>query len=240
MFYQSQNCAFHYESSVGEIFTTWYARIRDIYENRIAGLPNKTKINTLLRKFSQSDHDLYLAYLLPLSLKDLTFEETIEKRFECLNLAIREGEDIHKYAATVNRMCNAFSYGLLKEDQFRCLVLIQGVYSPCYAEICLRLLSLLDKNPDIILHHLIKKPEIDRPLENNPTPQLQPQRQHTYPNNNNNNNKPRCRFCGDFHFNRDCLFNKHRCQDWNFCQHKEGFCQTTTVNRPQERSKHLR
>ncbi|VUZ43205.1 unnamed protein product [Hymenolepis diminuta] len=72
-------CEFHYEPSVSEIFTTWYARNRDIYENRMAGLPNETRVNMLLWKFSKSDHDLYLAYLLPLLLKDFTFEETIEK-----------------------------------------------------------------------------------------------------------------------------------------------------------------
>ncbi|VUZ41727.1 unnamed protein product [Hymenolepis diminuta] len=44
----------------------------------------------LFRKFNKSDPDLYLAYLLPLSSKDLTFEETIQK-FE------KEGEDIHKH-----------------------------------------------------------------------------------------------------------------------------------------------
>ncbi|VUZ45039.1 unnamed protein product [Hymenolepis diminuta] len=42
------------------------------------------------------------------------------RRFKCLNLAIREGEDIHKYAATVNRICNASSYGWIKEDHLRC------------------------------------------------------------------------------------------------------------------------
>ncbi|VUZ43865.1 unnamed protein product [Hymenolepis diminuta] len=82
---------FHYEPSVGETFTT-----------------------------CKSDCDLYLAYLQPLSPKDLAFEETIEKckimfgdntspfnlTFKSLSLAIRKGEDIHKYTATVNQMCN--------------------------------------------------------------------------------------------------------------------------------------
>ncbi|VUZ49929.1 unnamed protein product [Hymenolepis diminuta] len=91
----------------------WYARNRDVYENRMAGLPEEMRMNMLLWKFSKRDHDLYLAYPLPLSPKDITFEETIEKwdrRFKSLNLAIYEGEDVHKYTAVVNRMCNAFSY----------------------------------------------------------------------------------------------------------------------------------
>ncbi|VUZ50529.1 unnamed protein product [Hymenolepis diminuta] len=153
---------FHYELSVGGISTTWYAHYQDIYENRMAGLLNEVRINMLLRKFSKNDHDLYLAYLLPLSPKDFTYEETIEsaeRRFKCLNLAIREGEDIHKYVAIVNRMCNGIR----------------------------------------------------------PHPQSQP--------TNPKRNKPKCRFCGDLYFHRDCPFYKHRCQDCNSYGHKEGFCQ---------------
>ncbi|VUZ42554.1 unnamed protein product [Hymenolepis diminuta] len=193
---------FHYEPPVGEVFATWYARNRDVHVNRMAGLPNETKINMLLRKFNESDHDLYLACLLSLSPKDLTFEETIEKCgkvfdddtslfnrcFKCPNLPIREGEDARKYTTLVNRICNAFSYGSLKEDQFR--------------------------DPDVMSHHLvdeynnfrsliadsnmvegdetracqIKKPEIDRSPESNSIPK--PQTQQTYPNNPNN--KSRC------------------------------------------------
>ncbi|VDL62292.1 unnamed protein product [Hymenolepis diminuta] len=96
----------------------WYARNRDVYENRMAGLPEEMRMNMLLWKFSKRDHDLYLAYPLPLSPKDITFEETIEKwekvfgdntllfsrRFKSLNLAIYEGEDVHKYTAVVNRI----------------------------------------------------------------------------------------------------------------------------------------
>ncbi|KAM3184585.1 hypothetical protein ACTXT7_008055 [Hymenolepis weldensis] len=68
--------------------------------------------------------------------------------------------------------------------------------STCSAEIRLKLLSVLDKNPDVMLHHLvdeynvrsliidsnmvesnetraflIRKPKVDRSTENNPTPQ---------------------------------------------------------------------
>ncbi|VUZ55549.1 unnamed protein product, partial [Hymenolepis diminuta] len=94
----------------------------------------------------KSDHDLYLAYLLPLSPKDFTFEEKIEKcgkvfgdntplfsrRLKYLNLAIRECEDIRKYAA-------------------------ESLRSPCYVEICPKLLFILDKNSDIMLHHLVDR-----------------------------------------------------------------------------------
>ncbi|VUZ45335.1 unnamed protein product [Hymenolepis diminuta] len=41
------------------------------------------------------------------------------------------------------------------------------------------------------------------------------------------NNKPKCRFCGDFHFHRDCPFYKHRCQDCNTYGHRKGFCHSS-------------
>ncbi|KAM3172221.1 hypothetical protein ACTXT7_014992 [Hymenolepis weldensis] len=37
----------------------------------------------------------------------------------------------------------------LNEDQFRCLNFPFGLPSPCYGEIRLRLLSILDKEPDV-------------------------------------------------------------------------------------------
>ncbi|VUZ48346.1 unnamed protein product [Hymenolepis diminuta] len=130
---------------------------RDVCENRMARLPDETRIDILLWKFSQSDHDLYLAYLPPLSAKDLTFEGTVEKRLKCLNLVIRKVKDTYKYTEIVNRMCNAFSYGSLKEDLFRRFVFIHGLRSACHEGIRLKLLSLLDKNLDLMLHHLVDK-----------------------------------------------------------------------------------
>ncbi|VUZ45833.1 unnamed protein product [Hymenolepis diminuta] len=89
----------------------------------MVGLLDEMRIIMLFRKFSKSDHDLYPAYLLPLSPKDLTFEETI-------NLTTREGEGIHKSTA----------------------ISLRPAY---YAEIRLKLLSVLDNNPDIMLYNLV-------------------------------------------------------------------------------------
>ncbi|VUZ44396.1 unnamed protein product [Hymenolepis diminuta] len=89
----------------------------------MVGLPDYTRITMLFRKFNKGDHGPYLVCLFPLLPKDLT-------RYKCLNLAIREGEDIHKYIAT-------------------------GLRPVWYAEIRLNLMSVLDKNPDVMLYHLM-------------------------------------------------------------------------------------
>ncbi|VUZ56041.1 unnamed protein product [Hymenolepis diminuta] len=72
----------------------------------------------------------------------------------------------------------------------------------------------------------IRKPEINRSPENNPT--SQPQTQHTFPTTLINN-KPRCRFCGDFHFFTDCPFYERQCQNCNSYGHREGFCQSSQL-----------
>ncbi|VDL65002.1 unnamed protein product [Hymenolepis diminuta] len=140
---------------VSGTFAALYARNRDVCENQMSVLPNERMINKLFGKFSKREHDLNRDCRLPRSPKDLTFEERVEKWKKVFGSNTSPcSEDIHKYTFSVNRMCNAFLFGWLKEDQFRCLVIDRGLLLPLYAEIQLKLFSLLDENPDIMLHHL--------------------------------------------------------------------------------------
>ncbi|KAM3182303.1 hypothetical protein ACTXT7_012679 [Hymenolepis weldensis] len=54
----------HYKLSVGEVFATWYARNRNIYENRMAGLPNETRITMLLLKFNRHSRHIPITLLI--------------------------------------------------------------------------------------------------------------------------------------------------------------------------------
>ncbi|KAM3176450.1 hypothetical protein ACTXT7_006478 [Hymenolepis weldensis] len=79
---------------------------------------------------------------------DLTDEKIINKlgsvvgdNSSFFNLTISEDENVHYHIDIVNRLCT--------KNQFRCLIFILGLRSPCHAEIRLRLLSLLDKKPDV-------------------------------------------------------------------------------------------
>ncbi|VUZ51565.1 unnamed protein product [Hymenolepis diminuta] len=214
---------FHYEPTVGEVFATWYIWNRDVFENRMAGLSDETRITKLSQKLNKSDHNLYLAYLPPLSPKDLTFEETIQKRYKCHNSVTHEGEGIHKYTGIANRMSNAFSYGSLKEDEFRCLAFIQDLrpaMSTCYVGIRVKLLSALDKNPDAMLHNLVAEYNNFRSLivDSN----MIESNENVF---NSPNYKPGCRFNWGYHLHRDRAFFKHQWQDCNSYGHKEGSCQ---------------
>ncbi|KAM3178986.1 hypothetical protein ACTXT7_001493 [Hymenolepis weldensis] len=94
----------------------------------MADLPHAITITMLPREFNRSDNYLYSPYFQPMDPADLTYEKMI---------------------SIVNRLRISFRFGSLLENQFRCLISIPGLRSPSHGEIRLRLLSLLDKKPDI-------------------------------------------------------------------------------------------
>ncbi|VUZ50307.1 unnamed protein product [Hymenolepis diminuta] len=82
--------------------------------------PHATRITILLHKVDRSDHDSCSSYHQPMGPVDLAYEEII-----------------------------IWALVTTEENQLRCLIFIHGLQSPCYAEIRLGLLSLLDKGPDV-------------------------------------------------------------------------------------------
>ncbi|VUZ52931.1 unnamed protein product [Hymenolepis diminuta] len=94
----------------------------------------------LFREFNKCDHYLCSSYFQPMDPADLTYEKVISKlgsvvgdSSSLFNLIISEDENVRHYV----------------ENQLRCLIFILGLRSPCHAVIRLRLLSLLDKKPDV-------------------------------------------------------------------------------------------
>ncbi|VUZ56133.1 unnamed protein product [Hymenolepis diminuta] len=119
---------------------------RDIYKNIMASLPHATRITMLLPEFNRSDHYLCSSYFQPMDHADLSCEKIISKLGSVVgvnnylfNLTIGGDESVHSHVRIVNRLCTSFRFGSLDENQFRCLVFILGLRSPCHAKIQLRL-----------------------------------------------------------------------------------------------------
>ncbi|VUZ56242.1 unnamed protein product [Hymenolepis diminuta] len=122
----------------------------------MADLPHATRIIMLLREFNKSDNHLCSVYFQSMDPADLTCEKMISKfgsavgdRSSLFNLTASEDENVLYHLGIVNRLRISFSSGSLEENQFRCLIFILSLRSPCHAEIRLTLLSLLDKKPDV-------------------------------------------------------------------------------------------
>ncbi|KAM3177711.1 hypothetical protein ACTXT7_003982 [Hymenolepis weldensis] len=70
---------------------------------------------------------------------DLTYEKMISKlgsvvgdNSSLFNLTISENKNVHYHIDIVNRLSTSFRFGSLEENQFRCLIFILGLRSPCH------------------------------------------------------------------------------------------------------------
>ncbi|VDL51488.1 unnamed protein product [Hymenolepis diminuta] len=139
---------FRHNPLMDETFATWYTQHREIYKNIMADSPHATSNFMLLHMFSRSNHYLFSSYFQSMDPADLTYEKIITKlgsvvgdNNSFLNLTISKDENVHYHVDIVNRLCTSFRFGSLEENQFRCLIFILGLRSPCHAEIRLRLLG---------------------------------------------------------------------------------------------------
>ena len=70
------------------------------------------------------------------------------------NLTKRDSDDYLGFASVVNKNCDDFKLGKLSADNFKCLIFAQGLVSTKDAEIRRRVLSKLEKEPDLTLQKL--------------------------------------------------------------------------------------
>ena len=241
---------FRYEPSSGDTFLEWFNRYTDIFQDKMSNLTDETRIRLLLRKFGPHEHSQYLRYVLPKDPTEYTYKENLEKlktyfgrtsslfndRFKCLTMSIQEYEEIDHYIGQINEAVSRFAFGSLNEEQFRCLIFILGLRPSKYAEIRPRLLMLLDKDPQIQIYDLANEYKNYKSLiadskliENRATEQVEVNQSRSsakvqYSRTSNTNRQPKCHFCEDFHFHRDCPYRQQKCPKCGKFGHKEGFC----------------
>ena len=69
------------------------------------------------------------------------------KRWRCLNLTRKEGENYTTFASVVNKHCDDFRLAKLSADDFKCLIFVQGLVATKDAEIRRRILNKLENEP---------------------------------------------------------------------------------------------
>ncbi|XP_017469086.1 PREDICTED: uncharacterized protein K02A2.6-like [Rhagoletis zephyria] len=148
---------FIYDPEEGQTFAKWYARYEYHFGVEGTSLDDATKVRLLLRKVCTNIFDKYRDYILPAQPRDISFKDTIATfnklfdkkesqlsiRVKCLQ-NVRLEEDIVKYAARVNKLCENFSLRECTVDNFKCLMFVHGIQSVRDEELRARLLSMLD------------------------------------------------------------------------------------------------
>ncbi|XP_055529485.1 uncharacterized protein K02A2.6-like [Wyeomyia smithii] len=126
------------------------------------------KVRLLVRKLGVAEHERFLSFIMPETLKDFNFqqvvnklktlfgaaESVISKRYRCLQTIKSPTEDYLSYACRVNKNCVEFKLSKLSEDEFKSLVFVCGLRGESDTDIRTRLLTKIEDSIAVTLEQL--------------------------------------------------------------------------------------
>ncbi|XP_055613639.1 uncharacterized protein K02A2.6-like [Uranotaenia lowii] len=250
---------FNYDPDQGCTFDAWFCRYSELFDKDAAKLDDAAKVRLLMRKLSPAAHERYTSFVLPKLSKEFSFAETTEtlkklfgspvsvfhRRFQCLQTAKEDSEDILAYSCKVNRMCVDFKLSDISEEHFKCLIFVCGLKSPKDTDIRMRLINKLNESADVTLAKIVEESrnlmnlksdnvmveKLSQPAVNsvNKSDSKFP-KQHRKSSsdfgNKTTTDQPRspCWACGGMHFAKECHFRDHQCRECGKRGHREGYC----------------
>ncbi|VDP88761.1 unnamed protein product [Echinostoma caproni] len=154
---------FVYGPDAGTEFDSWFKRWEDVFRFEFADVDGGWMVRLLFRELGIKEHDRYRDMIPPKSLRDFTFEETVQQlsdtfgekaslfniRYQCLKLAKNDTDDYVTLASIVNREYEKFKLCSMTDDQFKFLIFLSALQSPLDAEIRTRFLNRIEQNPNI-------------------------------------------------------------------------------------------
>ncbi|XP_055522549.1 uncharacterized protein K02A2.6-like [Wyeomyia smithii] len=242
----SSNMAeFIYDKENRHTFDAWFSRYVDLFDKDTGKLDDAAKVRLLLRKLSPPDFERYNRFILPKLAREFTFSETVEKlkslfgatvsifrrRYNCLQTTKEDGDDYLAYSCKVNKACVYFKLSELTEEQFKCLIHVCGLKSKQEAEIRMRLINKFNESADLTLQQIVEQCNGLVNLKQDTVmvegssssvnavafPKRTSSKWHSSSDSSKNRDLQK-------HFNKDCRFKDHRCNECGKHGHREGYC----------------
>ena len=69
----------------------------------------------------------------------------------------QENEDFISYAGTVNSQCELFKINEISKDMFKCFIFMPGLTAPKDKDICFRILTIIEQDPEITLQKITEE-----------------------------------------------------------------------------------
>ena len=162
---------FHYVPEEDLTFEANFRRFGNAFRIDCKSWSDQMKVHLLPQKLGAAEHNKFMDYIIPKQTSKLSFDEAVKslielycpktslfhKRWKCINLTHKEGQDYTTFASVVNRHCDDFGLSSLSADNFKVLIFIQGLVSTKDAELRCRALNRLEKEPNITLQQLAEE-----------------------------------------------------------------------------------
>ena len=222
---------FTYDAENSYTFNAWFSRWHDTFQHEFPDKDDNWKKQLLTRMLGTKENQRFVKFILPKRPSDLTFTEMIailtdifgeqqslfNIRYNCFKIAKIQSDDYVSYAGRVKHECERFHLQTLKEDQFKFLIFIAGLYPPDDSEIRSRLLVKLETDEKVTIqdltaecNRLLKLRKDTIVVQQQSSLFSQPsQVSHIHSNKSKGSNKiplSTCWSCGEWHYTRCCPF----------------------------------
>ena len=162
---------FHYVPEEDLTSEAYFRRFGDAFRIDCKSWSEQMKVRLLLEILGATEHNKFIDYLILKQTSEMSSDEAVKslmelycpktslfhKRWKCINLTRKEGQDYTTFASVVNRHCDNFGLSLLLDNNFKVLIFIQGLVSTKDAELRRQALNRLEKEPNITLQQLAEE-----------------------------------------------------------------------------------
>ncbi|VDM01562.1 unnamed protein product [Schistocephalus solidus] len=162
---------FNCDPDGGVNFEVWYRKYALIFEEGGSNLKDREKVEVLLLKLGQREHERYVKFILQTKPVDISFEETIKnlkslfsfskllfnRRYQCFNIERQPHED---YFDLADRLNDAYYQADLEQatsSQIKALLFIKLLTLPEDADARTRLLAQLDQKAEMTVQQLAEE-----------------------------------------------------------------------------------
>ncbi|XP_059622189.1 uncharacterized protein K02A2.6-like [Phlebotomus argentipes] len=142
-------------------FDVWFQRYRSTFLEDGKNLTDAGRVRLLIRRLDASSYEKYSSNLLPRNPSDLTFDESVKcltklfgkgeslfcTRRKCLQLVMRDSDDLTTHAGIVNRHCENFRLTECTSDHFKAIIFVLSLQGDKYVLVREQLLTKLETEP---------------------------------------------------------------------------------------------
>ncbi|XP_055701804.1 uncharacterized protein K02A2.6-like [Phlebotomus papatasi] len=235
---------FSYAPEQNLTFDMWYQRYKSTFLLDGKNLDDAARVRLLLRRLDASSYERYASNLLPREPANLSFDENVANliklfgkgeslfctRRKCLQLILKDTDDLTTHAGVVNRHCEAFKLAECTADHFKALIFVNSLQSEKYVLVREQLLTKLETEPadKITLNFMVEEArrlinvKSDSRLDT-PVASVSVLKKKDFAPKKDKPPRP-CYLCGSMHFVKDCSYVNSKCSECGKVGHKNGYC----------------